>query len=293
MTDTLIPPKIATDYRHWHRLQIATGDIDPAYPVLRIVGEALGGGDALGWLVLRHVAFYHLGSALRSTVEAPGAALPDRLLKLRTGTERRGNRDVRVFRRHWDTLRADVEDHGGPVAWLRPPTTGTTGWEQLTERIMAVHGNGRWAAYKLCEISAKVMGNPITAPDAGHAHSSGPRKGLADLFGPLDGNTPEVIAELDRRTANLAHWLDEPDIAQVETSLCDFHSAVGGRYYIGKDIDEQLEHLAQVPSDLVPVAMTARAVAFSRAYRGEVGGWSGVDKDRCRVYRATGKIVTR
>lgn len=282
------------DYSYWHRLQVATGDIDPAYPVLRTVGEALGGGDTLGWLVLRHVAYYHLGSALRSMQEAPnGPVLPDRLLKLRTGTERRGNRDVRVFRRHWDTLAADVEDHGGPVRWLRPESTGVQGWRELTDRIMAVHGNGRWAAYKLCEISAKVMGNPITAPDAGHAHSTGPRKGLADLCGAIEGNTPDVIAYLDSLTLKLANHLGESDIAQVETSLCDFHSAVNGRYYIGKDIDEQLEHLAQVPSDLVPVAMSARSIAFARQYRGEVNGWSGVDKARCTVYRNTGKIITR
>ncbi|AGT12739.1 hypothetical protein PHELEMICH_3 [Mycobacterium phage Phelemich] len=286
-------PSLLADYGTWHRAQVSTGDIDPAYPVLRLVGDALGGGDALGWLVLRHVAYYHLGSALRSMQEAPGAALPDRLLKLRTGTERRGNRDVRAFRRHWDTLRADVEDHGGPVRWLRPEATGVAGWEELTQRILAVHGNGRWAAYKLCEISAKVMGNPITAPDAGHAHSTGPRKGLARLFGAIEGNTPSVIALLDRQTAELAAWLGEPDIAQVETSLCDFNSGCCGRYYIGKDIDEQQEHLLAVPSDLTAVAFSARAGAFASKYRGEVGGWVGIDKARCRVYRDSGRIVTR
>ena len=76
------------DYLRWHPLQVGTGDIDPAYPVLRMVGDGLGGGDTLGWLVLRHVAFYQLGSALRSMQDAPGPGLPDALLKLPTGTER-------------------------------------------------------------------------------------------------------------------------------------------------------------------------------------------------------------
>lgn len=283
------------DYLRWHHLQVGTGDIDPAYPVLRMVGDALGGGDALGWLVLRHVAFYQLGSALRSVQDAPGPALPDTLLKLPTGTERRGNRDVRVFRKHWDSLRDHVERAGGPLAWLTPPEDGVTGWTQLTERIMAVHGNGRWAAYKLCEIAAKVVGVPIVAPDAGHAHSTGPRKGLADLFGPacLVGNTPDAIARLDRLTDRLAADLGERDIAQVETSLCDYHSAIRGHYYIGKDIDEQMEHLRRVPSDLTAVAMQTRQWAFPAQYLGELNGWDGVDRERTRVYATTGRIVTR
>ncbi|WAB09179.1 hypothetical protein SEA_LITTLEMUNCHKIN_3 [Gordonia phage LittleMunchkin] len=283
---------VLTDYEAWHWLQVKTGDIDPAYPVLRRIGQQLSRDDA-AWLVLRHVTYYHLGSALRSHAEAPGPVLPEALLRLPTGTERRAHRDVRQFRRHWDALVEHVGRAGGPRAWLTPNASGTRGWEVLTHRIMDVHGNGRWAAYKLCEIAAKVLDVPIVAPDAGHAYSTGPRKGLALLMTVPPGNSDAVIALLDKRTEQLRRHLNEPDVAQVETSLCDFHSAAKGRYYIGKDIDEQLHHLHQVPSDFTPLAFAARAQSFPPVYLGEVGGWGGVDRDRCRVYRDTGRIVVR
>lgn len=283
---------ILDDYSRWHRLQIATGDIDPAYPVLASIGAQMSADDA-AWLVLRHVTYYHLGSALRSHAESPGPRLPSTLLRLPTGTERRAHRDVRQFARHWDDLVRHVDRAGGPRAWLTPSATGTKGWAMLTHRIMDVHGNGRWAAYKLCEIAEKVLGVPITAPDAGHAYSSGPRKGLALLTEIPTGNSDADVALLDKITESLRRYLGERDVAQVETSLCDFHSAYKGRYYIGRDIDEQLHHLHQVPSDFTALALAARSRAFAPSYLGEVGGWDGVDRDRCKVYRDTGRIVTR
>lgn len=281
------------DYMKWHRLQVETGDIDPAYPILRDVGRALGGPDEAAWLVLRHVTYYHLGSALRSHIESPGPNLPSRLFKLPTGTERRAHRDVRQFSKHWNDLVVHVAKAGGPKAWLTPKRTGVEGWAELTDRIMAVHGNGRWAAYKLCELSQKTLGTKIHAPDAGHAYSTGPRKGLALLTRIPSGNTDADIAKLDSITESLRKRLDEPDVAQVETSLCDFHSAVKGRYYIGKDIDEQLHQVHQVPSDLVPLVYQARLKAFPHTYLGELRGWTGVDSNRCRVYRDRREIVTR
>ena len=68
---------------------------------------------------------------------------------------------------------------------------------------------------------------------------------------------------------------------------------VPGRYYIGKDIDEQLHHLLAVPSDFTPLALRARQLAFPEHYLGELHGWDGPDKDRCKVYRDTGRIIVR
>lgn len=282
------------DYLQWHHHQVKTGDIDPAYPVLRDVGQALGGGDAAAWLCLTHVAYYNMASALYAISRSPIPVLDPALYKLPTGTERRAHRDVRQFHAHWTDLVKHVEKAGGPRAWLTPKHSGVTGWNELQERILAVHGNGRWAAYKLAELSSHVIGTKITAPDASHAHSSGPRKGLEDLYRNLPtGNTPADVATLDRYTERLQRKLGEPDIARVETSLCDFHSAVKGKYYIGKDIDEQLHQLGALTSDLTPVAMAARQTSFPHSYLGELHGWAGVDKERCKAYRDTGRILLR
>ncbi|MGH8921209.1 MAG: hypothetical protein ACRDZY_13105, partial [Acidimicrobiales bacterium] len=57
--------RLRADYVRWHHLQVATRDVDPTYPVLAGVVRRLAlGADAAAWLVLLHVAYYHLGSAL-------------------------------------------------------------------------------------------------------------------------------------------------------------------------------------------------------------------------------------
>lgn len=280
------------DYGLWHAYQVQTGDIDPAYPVLAQICSQLGPEDG-AWLVLRYVAYYHLGSALRSYAESPGAKLPHRLLALPTGTERRGNRDTSKFATHWAVLARMVAEYGGPRQFLTPVSEGTAGWRELITRISDVWGNGRWAAYKTAELAQKVLRMPIVAPDADHAYSSGPRKGLGLFYEIPPDNSPATVARLDALTERLALKIGERDIAQVETSLCDFYSACQGRYYIGKDIDEQFHHLRAVPSDFTPIAMMARAGAFPDAYLGEMHGWYGPDKDRQRVFRDTGEIVVR
>lgn len=278
------------DYLRWHRLQVETGDIDPAYPVLRTVGLAVG-PEAAAWLCFHHTSHYHIGSALRSFSYGPGEALPISLLKLPTGTERRGNRDPRKFAAHWEDLRKKVAAYGGADAFLTPTRSGRAGWREIVERVEGVHGNGRWAGYKIAEVAQKVLGKPISAPDAGHANSTGPRKGLARLEKVPPGNTPRVIAYLDARTRWLQEKAKEPDVAQIETSLCDFNSLCSGHYYLGHDIDQQLEHLLAVPSDLTPLALEARRKAFPRRYLAEIRGRNGVDKMRRTAYRDKGKIL--
>lgn len=279
-----------TDYARWHHLMIRTRDIDPHYDVLRHFVEQMGPEEA-GWLVLRHVAYYHLGSAMYSFSESPGPVLPDSHLKLPTSQSRRNHRTPAQLRKHWDELVASVDNLGGPVGWLTPPSKGVDGWREMIDRSTSIHGNGRYFAYKVAEISQKVMGAPITAPDAGHAHSSGPRKGLQYLVNIPKGNRTEDIARLDKITESVGRKIGEPDIAQVETSLCAWQAAVEGRCYIGMYIDEQLEELHHVTSDLTPVAYQARAAAIPKSFLGEASGWEGVRRDRMNAYKKTGRIV--
>lgn len=287
---------IQADYARWHWLQIATGDIDPAYPVLKQIGGAVG-AEQTAWLILHHTSYYHLGSGLASfCIAGPGQPLSEDLLRLPTGTERRGNRSIPNFAKHWQSVRETINrDAGGSaLAWLTPSASGTAGWDELRTRIEGVHGNGRWASYKIAELSQKVLDTPIRAPDAGHADSTGPRKGLGLLLEIPSGNSDSVIQFLDGATESLRQTLGEPDVAQVETSLCDFHSLTKGRYYLGKDIDEQLHHLTQVPSALTSLALAARRVSFPHAYLPELTGRpAGVDKDRQRHYAQTGEILER
>lgn len=286
------------DYRRWHHLQVATGDLDPVYPVLRELTAANTDEDSRAWLCILHATYYHLGSALAAWSALPYPAAPTRggsLLHLPTGTERRAHRVPQRLYDNWTATLDALDAAGGPHAWLTTGyPTGRTGWRQLNDRIAAVHGNGRWAAYKLAELAQKVCGAPVQVADAGHRHSTGPRAGLALLFGDLPrGQDPDTIAALDACTAGLATSLGEPDLGAVETSLCDFHGLAAGRYYLGHDIDQMAVQLGTVLSDLTERAVRARLATLPHAYLGEVGGWSGVDAARKRVYAATGTIVER
>jgi hypothetical protein len=286
-------PDLLNDYVRWHHLQVHTRDIDPVYPVLRrLVGRLQLTWEQAAWLVLLHVAYYHLGSALAAFAAVPKPGPPtDRLLRLPTGTERRGHRVPDNLRTHWLSLLAAFDAAGGISPWL---LARGTAWGDLNDQITTVAGNGRWAAYKTAELAQKVLDVPTTVADAGHANSTGPRQGLALLHDIPDGNSPAVIARLDTLTRQLARRLGEDDIGQVETSLCDFHSLVGGGYYLGHDIDAMAEQLVKVPSDLTPVAFDARGASLPARYLAEQTGRPlAVDRDRKRVYQRTGRILQR
>lgn len=284
---------LRADYHRWHHLQVDTSDIDPTYPVYRhVIAEQSLTPDRAAWLMILHVAYYHVGSALRAFAALPDPAAPHpELLRLPCATERRGHRDDRQFTRHWLALLDVFDRAGGPDAWIR---AGGTAWPALTTHLAAVHGNGRWAAYKLGEVAQKVLGVPTVITDAGHANSSGPRKGLGLLYNDLPaGNSPGEVAELDTLTQQLADELAEPDIGLVETSLCDYHSLTRGRYYLGHDIDAMQDQLYRVRSDFTPAVFRARAATLPHAYLGELAGWVTVDTARTRIYAATGDIVER
>lgn len=278
-------------YRRWHLLQMATKDIDPVYPVLReyMLEHGLS-DDERAWLILLHVAYYHLGSALAVHARMPLPGTPRiELAKLPCATERRGHRDPLKLTAHWWSLLDAMRAYGGPYALLCAPS-----WAELTQRLTLVYGNGRWAAYKTAEMAQKVLGIPLTVPDAAHADSSGPRKGLSLLYGRLPtDNTQTTIEYLDKLTQRLADELDETDLGYVETSLCDFHSLSRGHYYLGNDIDQMLAQLYAVPSKVTVYALDARHQALPREYLGELHGWVGPDPARKTVFMKTGEIVER
>jgi hypothetical protein len=296
-----------TDYPRWHRAQVITGDIDPMYPVLLELSDIWRlDYDQRAWLVFLHVAWYHPGSTLAAFQRVPNLdALPRTyddldaagLLSLPTGTERRGHRSKDALAKHLiragDVLRAA----GGYLPWVeqgRDEFEGTLGWTRTFDWLTNLPGNGRWAAYKSVEMLQKVAALPIEAADAGHRFSSGPRKGLADLGLDVPGNGAAAVRELDDVTAALAADIGESDIAQVETSLCDFHSLVSGHYYLGHDIDAMLDAFLseRLPAGSVTqAAWDARIAAFDDALLGEHNGWTGVRRDLNTRYRMHGEMV--
>lgn len=290
----------------FHAEQLTSWDIDPVYPVLRHV-LTHGSWDTAQrvWAGLLHVAYYDLGSALKVFAHHPTPELPhESLLRIPCGTERRAHRDPRVLARHLAALTDLARLHGGLDTWLRD-SIADGGYPAATATLMSVWGNGRWATYKSCELLAHLLGDvdpwwlTLMPTDMGHAHSSGPRHGLELLLpGQLpSGNDAASVAYLDAVSADLAADLAAAGyptpIAMVETSLCDFHSLVGGRYYTGHDIDQMQLQLDRTGSTLTPAAFNARAATLPVAYLGEHHGWTGPEPALRRHYAVTGDLVTR
>lgn len=295
------------DYLKFHQIQLANRDVDPVYPVLKRIGELEG------WTqeervrsVFVHVAYYDLGSCLAAlSRDAPFLrAFTDPVPKLTCGTERRRNRMGDNLQVHLDHLAHIAYRYDGLSNWIsvKLGDDPLENWRQVAGHLMKVDGNGRWAAFKTCEMLAEVCGYPLEAPDMGHANSTGPRDGMDLLFPEartLIGNRGDVIAKLDELSLILVDTLGQmgaqATLATAETTLCDFHSLYAGRYYPGLDIDEMQKQLDRAPLslDMREVAAMARREELPAAYVGELNGRTGVDTARKRVYHLTGEILER
>ena len=115
--------------------------------------------------------------------------------------------------------------------------------------------------------------------------------------GPRANTVPLVIMGCKQGRPEMQATGATATLATVETTLCDFHSLVKGRYYPGLDIDVMLEQLlgAGLSEEMLGVALRARRLSLPGEYLGELEGfrWRGPDRARKQVYRRTGEIVER
>lgn len=312
------------DFAKFGRHLMESEDIDPLYPVLRHLQQDMDEEQAL-WHSFLYVAWYNLPSATAAFARypTPRAGVVDLANEgWPTGVERRNHRGVSfALARHLQSYLAATKR--GQARWYREgvgthQVTDTQAllaglpkdrfsnqwnWHIVNERLQMLYGNGRWAAYKHCEVLRRVNGMPLEAPDMGHQFSSGPRQGLATLYGDLEGQTSAVIAELDRRGLDLQKRLVRRglvvDIEELETILCNWKSLLKGKYYVGHDIDELQEQIMVANqrgllSDFYTALLfEARAESLPAEYLGEMNGWVGVQKERMVAYRDHGRILRK
>lgn len=281
------------------RRMLSSADIDPVYPVLkRIVDEKPTSQRSGDWLVVLYLAYYNVASACEVWLRYPepdDALLHDHyMLKRPTGTERRGLRVPEKMATHLATWVHGVSSV--PFDQLRS-YMGTNPFRNdylIAEYLEAFPYNGRWASYKGCEVLHKVLGFPNAARDAGHAHSSGPRQGLGLFYRPVPGNTDKAVRELNAQTDDLldrcGHAGLKLNVEELETLLCDFHSAAHGRYYVGHDADLMWEQAMKAPADARELVRFGRA-ALPRAYRCELDGYDGRKRALMRSYVDTGRVA--
>ena len=306
--DVRVPRPKARPLEHphltWARFaeqMMTSRDIDPVYPVLAELNAQEPAEDAL-WRTLCYVALYHIGASevlFYNSEAADGDHRIDpeliRELAPKAGTERRGLRSAGFLEVHLRAILSKRERFGSLDAWLR---TGHTGdprrdWTLTFEHLQNVPYNGRWAAFKTCDVLAETHGWPIEAPDAGHRFSTGPREGLTQLVedGILEFDLPSftdqsnaAIDRLDRATEQVQRglWLigNPVKVSEVETLLCNWHALRHRHYYVGHDIDEMLERVLWVEDKGIQRRLLkARRAALPVETLGEVQGWAGRRKE--------------
>jgi hypothetical protein len=285
--------KLFDDFRQFCDPYIRCSDIDPVYPVLKKVHELRGldpkGNEAI-WHTFLYFVWYHLGSAETVRSQYPRIGYNLKLGKLDTGIERRG------FRGEVGAVKACLLiDHvvGYLNAWflsfddfLQSCTT----WQAMFNAVMLFPQCGTWAAYKWCDLMKNIHGYLISAPNIGYGgggEHAGPIPGMVQLTGE---NWKECAFNINLQQELYQICLDAGipfnGMEQMETALCDFNSMTHGRYYIGHDIDKQMENVTTAGE----IYWKARSHVFPEWALGECRGYYGVRKNLLTFYQRTGKI---
>lgn len=279
-------------------------DIDPVYPVLHTLVRDLHLTEPQAdWLTVLYLAYYELSSGLEAFMRYPDPASARPLLddfdtlKLPTGIERRGLRQPHLMAAHLSDWLSRFDGESFFTGATEAFTTDRLhNCAALDLYLRSVDYNGRWAAYKGCEVMQKVRGYHVQLATAGHENSTGPRDGLALFFPEVRGQRPEHIALLDEQTRMLMAWAEQfscpLEVEECETLLCDFRSLTLGRYYVGHDTDLMLEGIASSTSDVQQRLLRARR-SLPHQYRGESHGWDGRDRGAMSAYAQRGAILFR
>lgn len=281
--------RLFEDFCRFSCRQLETGDIDPAYPVLRHLYAGLDQEIAL-WRTLLYVTFYKLSSAEEAWQQypEPQPVSPSDFRKP-TGFERRGFRGNDKAAQNVNDTLAAADSAGGLLAWVLS-IPYRDGWDGVRRQFQSISGNGPWASYKWADILRNVHGFPIVASDigaGGGGQTAGPIPGMMRLT----RQTWQVCATdtmLQRWLLRQAQAAGVPfgGLDQLETCLCDFNTLCKGNYYTGHDIDAMMTGLA--PGSTV---WAARRQVFDPALLGEANGWPGIRKPLLRLYAEGGTLL--
>jgi hypothetical protein len=279
------------------RIEVEAHDLEPWAELLAALYAAgVLDAESARWVVKLYNAYDDLGSAWSCFKRWPSphqwAVAPDAddAALYPCTQERRNLRGGRVLT-HLDSYVGHLagDDQG---VWLGRALRGDNpllDWRRLSWHLRQVWGTGRQSAFEWAEFLAKVTGLPVTAPDAELWESTGPRRSIERLYGPVTafGSGP-VLGWLNHH----AHLCREHLAAEgvpltwedFETVICDFNVMRDGRYYPGR-------HLAALRQEVEgsPVLLDAWHRFVPEPWRHIA---PGIDPALMARYRDTGRIVT-
>lgn len=264
------------DFCEFSARQLHSGDIDPAYPVIKNFLETYKVPfEKRVWFLIVYVGFYNLKSA----VDYSQGEIQD-VSKAKYGIERRGFRGNSLVLKHFESF-----DMGEILKAIKGGD-----WKEIEATYQKAVYTGTWSSYKFADLCKNVLDLKNGAPDlglGGKGKNAGPIPGLSLLTEkPWEQCATDFVLQKRFYNKCLLQGVRFTGLEELETCLCDFNSMFKGGYYTGHDIDKQQEDFKGAGEGL----WDARHNSFSTQFLGELNGWEGVRKDLKTRYRDEGVI---
>lgn len=254
---------------------IRTQDLDPVYVALTACNlDEL----TLSKLSLAYWCFYNLGTAAK-LAELKGNKYWEYMIRaaVNAGQNSDGSKPWPrgAERRHFRGSQAEramselVSKYGGKDArhavkqFIQPDAKTPPTYKSVSKATRAHRGFGEWIAFKVADMSERVLGYSTDFSDCHLGIYKDPRQGAAVGYVQRHGFSPEgnpwdyVITD-DELASTVDHYVGvwqkkkarAPggtsrliNVQEVETIFCKYKSHLKGRYSVGKDTREILHGL--------------------------------------------------
>ncbi len=178
--------------------------------------------------------------------------------------------------------------------------------ERAVRRISQMYQFGRFGSFLLLEAYMAMFGADSCNDDIDWTKGDTVTSGMLHVLG-LDKEAElwdkeEIlrvpVETLDKTLSKLQKSIPKADgnsASYMETSLCAYRKLFKGSRYLGYYTDRLLGELVQTMkvypehNDALLKVYDARAISVPPEYLGEVCGWRGVRKEKCKEYQRTGK----
>lgn len=133
-------------------------------------------------------------------------------------------------------------------------------FQRVSNTVQGHRGFGPWIAFKIADMSERVLRRGTSFDDCELGIYKDPRQGLAlvrhgDWQAPITAEevretVAKAVAQFRRNRLRAPPYNDRlVNVQEVETIACKYKSYVKGHYYVGKDISE-VRHALQGWGDL-------------------------------------------
>jgi len=243
-------PRMAT-WQDFGQQLLRTGDLDPLYYVSEIGMEQ----DQLKRFLLAYWLYYSAGIA-SSISEVPNEKFFDKVLSLYKtaprGHERRhfrgeaGIKSIKSLMAWSNNNPIEIVDY---MTCLHNPKRSV---RDIIENVTQFYMFGQWIAWKISDMTERVLKLPVDFSNANLLIYSEPKKatGLILLGDPEADVTEAMLNSLVRKMEKRFRSFDAPpdysrkiNVQEVETIMCKYKAHVNGHYPLFNDTIEILEGL--------------------------------------------------